>query len=127
MRRTAIALGLIAGTLVPALVATVWLFGCCVLPFHQTLHRIVPLCRMAIGFAHSKQSDQQPSTAPQEKQRPTPRLMTELTAPFSVSVVNESSPLVTCSPAARRSFMTLGAMRCDRDIGLHTLFATFLI
>ena len=127
MKRAAIALGLIAGTLVPALVATVWLFGCCVLPFHHTLHRIVPLCRLAIGFAHTRQSDPQPSSAPQEKQRPTPRLVAELTAPFCVSVVHELSPLVASAPAARRSFMTLGAMRCDRDVGLHTFLSTFLI
>jgi hypothetical protein len=124
MRRAAIALGLMIGTLVPALVASVWLFGCCVLPFHQTLHRIVPLCRIATS-SHS--SDQRPSTPAQEKQRPAPRLMTELTAAFCVSVVHESSPLVSSSPAARRSLMTLGAIRCDRDVGLHTLFATFLI
>ena len=124
MRRAAIALGLIASTVIPALVATAWLFGCCVLPFHRTLHRLVPLCRMA---THTPASDQQTSTPAQEKQRPTPRLITDLTAAFSVSAVYVSSPLVTSSPAARRSFMTLGAIRCDRDIGLHTLFATFLI
>ena len=127
MKRAAIVLGLMIATPVPALVATVWLFGCCVLPFHQTLHRIVPLCRLAIGLAHSERSDQQPSTAPQGKQRPARRLMTEVTGTFSVSLVPESSPLVTSSPAAYRSFITLGAIRCDRDVGLHTLFAAFLI
>jgi hypothetical protein len=114
--------------MVPALVATVWLFGCCVLPFHRAIHRLVPLCRIAIGMGQaSDRSDQQPSTPPHEKQRAAQRLATELTTACGVPFAPRSSSLVTCSPAAYRSFIALGAIRCDRDIGLHTLFATFLI
>jgi len=36
-------------------------------------------------------------------------------------------PFPPLSAVAYRSFMTLGAVRCDRDVGLHTLLATFLI
>ncbi|PYQ58546.1 MAG: hypothetical protein DMF58_14995 [Acidobacteria bacterium] len=109
MRRSAIALAVIAGTIVPAFIATVWLFGCCVLPFHHAIHRLLPL------------------TAPKAKQPPSIRFVTELTSAFGVHLVRRSSPLLADSPAAYRSFITLGAIRCDRDVGLHMLFATFLI
>ena len=36
-------------------------------------------------------------------------------------------PFPPFSAAAYRTFITLGAVRCDRDVGLHTLLATFLI
>lgn len=128
MRRAIIGVAIIAGTLVPAFFATVWLFGCCVLPFHHAIHRLVPICRIAIAFAHDgDRSDQQPSTAPQEKQRAAQRLATELPARVAVAFAPRVFPLVTCSPAAYRSFIALGAIRCDRDVGLHTLFAIFLI
>jgi hypothetical protein len=39
MRRTAIAAAWIAGTTVPLLAAVVFVFGCCVLPFHGYIHR----------------------------------------------------------------------------------------
>ena len=124
MRRSAIALAVIAGTIVPAFIATVWLFGCCVLPFHHAIHRLLPLCRMATN-GHA--SDQQPSTAPKAKQPPSIRFVNELTGAFDVHLVHRSSPLLADSPAAYRSFITLGAIRCDRDVGLYTLFAPFLI
>lgn len=128
MRRALIAFGLIAGTLLPALFATVWLFGCCVLPFHQTLHRILPLCRIAM-FAHSGgRSHEQPATTPAQEKRPAPvRLVTEGTAGFALPFAPTSHFISPCSAAGYRSFITLGALRCDRDVGLQALFSAFLI
>ena len=128
MRRIIFAAGIVTTTLVPALVATVWLFGCCVLPFHGAIHRLIPLCRIAIAMAHGgDDSDQQPSTTPQEKQRPAQRMATEPTANIGVPFTPRSSPLISHTPSAYRSSITLGALRCDCDVGLHTLFATFLV
>jgi|SRR6266851_1619155 len=128
MRRIILAAGIVTTTLIPALVATVWLFGCCVLPFHRAIHRLVPLCRIAIAMAHNgDHSDQQPSTTAQGKQRPPQRMATELTANIAVQFRPRSSPLISFTPAAYRSFITLGALRCDCDVGLHMLFATFLV
>ena len=124
LRRFVIAVAIIAGSTIPALIATVWLFGCCVLPFHRVMHRLVPLCRVAIAHHDSAQ---QPSPTPQDKQRPAQQFKTELTAAFGVAVVHEASSLIADSPAAYRSFITLGALRCDQDIGLNTLFGTFII
>jgi len=124
MKRFAIAIAILAGTTIPALIATVWLFGCCVLPLHRVMHRLVPLCRIAI--AHHDNS-QQSSTAPQEKQRSLQHFKAELTPAFGVTVTQVASLLIVDSQAAYRSFITLGAVRCDRDVGLHTLLGTFLI
>ena len=124
MKRTAIAVAIVAATTVPAFVATVWLFGCCVLPFHHVLHRLVPLCRIA---SNGHASDAQTSTPAKEKQQPAPRFTTELTSAFAPLFVGQSHPLITCSPAAYRSFLSLGGVRCDQDIGLLTFFATLLI
>jgi hypothetical protein len=128
MRRAAIALAIVAGTLVPAFVATAWLFGCCVLPFHHAIHRLVPLCRIAIAMAHdADRTDRQASSTPQKKQRTAQPPATELARASRALFAPRSFPVVSLSPAAYRSFITLGAIRCDRDVGLHTLFATFLI
>jgi len=126
MRRAIVGVAIIAGSLIPACVATVWLFGCCVLPFHRVLHRLVPLCRIAIAH-DSEKTDQQPSKQPESKPRPAQRLATELTAMFGVPFAPQTFPATLSSAAAYRSFITLGAVRCDQDVGLHTLFATFLI
>src|SRR5207244_3064675 len=99
---------------VPACVATVWLFGCCVLPFHRVMHRLLPLCRMAIAISHDRDgTGQQPSTTPREKQQPAQRLATELTAAFGLPFNPQSFPAIISSAAAYRSFITLGAIRCD--------------
>src|SRR5438094_8675394 len=85
MRRIILAAGVVTTTLIPALVATVWLFGCCVLPFHHAIHRLIPLCRMAVAMAHGgDHSDQQPSSTPQEKQRPAQRMATDLATNVAV-------------------------------------------
>src|SRR5215510_11447438 len=125
MRRAVIAFAVLAGSVVPILVASVWLFGCCVLPFHHVLHRLLPLCRISVAYANSRPS--QPATAPPEKQSPTLRM----TAVPAAGIVQPWSPrfsrLIAASPAGYRSFIALGAMRCDRDVGLHAFLSTFLI
>lgn len=122
MRRAAIALLVIAGTVVPALVATVWLFGCCVLPFHRVMHGIAPLCHMAM----SQRSSDQTTTVPAPTQS-AQRLDSELTQRLSFPATSRSSSLASSTPAAHRSYIALGALRCDRDVGLHSILATYLI
>ena len=67
----------------------------------------------------------QPSTAP-EKQEPAKRLAAASKAPFLV-VSHDQGPLASSAKPAHRSFITLGAVRCDQDVGLHVLVKTFLI
>ena len=133
-RRRLIAAAWIAGATVPFLLATVFLVGCCVLPFHQVMHKLMPICEMAASVmrgdhgADGHDHDAVPPAPAREKQEPVKRIATEVPAPFRLAAVTvgqyNAAPSAT---TAYRSFISLGAMRCDRDVGLHVLVETFLI
>ena len=134
MRRKAIAAAWIAGTTVPLLMATVFLVGCCVLPFHQIAHKLMPICDMAANVIrgdHAAQDHDHEATTPapaREKQEPVKRIATEVPNLFRFAAVTSEPRAVTPSATTGyRSFITLGAVRCDRDVGLHVLVETFLI
>lgn len=130
MRRRVIAAAWIAGATVPLLLATVFVFGCCVLPFHHIAHKLMPICEMAVSVmrgSHDHDHDAVPPPA-REKQEPVKRIATEVPSVFRLAVATFAKR--TAAPAAAtgyRSFITLGATRCDRDVGLHVLVETFLI
>jgi hypothetical protein len=129
MRRTAIAAVWVFGATVPLLAAVIFVFGCCVLPFHAYIHKAMPLCHYAIGFMSGEHDEaaQQPVPA-REKQEPVKRMATEVPRSFQLAAL--SSVLRTAAPAgasAYRSFISLGALRCDQDVGLHLLTGTLLI
>ena len=122
----------IAGVTVPAALATVFIVGCCVLPFHGLLHKVMPLCHIAThvlhGDADDDHHDHDTQTAPvPPKQEPVKQAIKFLRplpqTIFSASVVAET-PATT--PAAYRSFVTLGAARCDDDVGRRLASLTFL-
>lgn len=132
MSRTAIAAAWIAGTTVPLVAALAFLFGCCVLPFHAYIHKAMPLCQIAIGVIRGEHADhhegaQQPLPA-RAKQEPVKRIATEVPRSFQLaaltSVLRAAAPTDT---SAYRSFISLGALRCDQDVGLYVLASTFLI
>src|SRR5438552_4026920 len=130
MKRTFVAAAWIAGSTITLLVATVFIFGCCVLPFHGVIHRLMPLCQTAAaimsGQHHHDPAAQTPMPA-REKQEPVKRMSTEL--PFAFGVARPSVQLRTATPTAAagyRSFISLGATRCDQDVGLHLFIETFL-
>src|SRR5258708_7905154 len=132
MRRTAIAVAWIAGTTVPLLAALVFLFGCCVLPFHAYIHKAMPLCHMAMGGLSGEHGDPHagaPHRLPaRAKQEPVKRIATEV--PRSFQLAARDSVLRAAAPAHTsnyRSFVSLGALRCDQDVGLYVLVATLLI
>ncbi len=131
MKRTLIAAAWIAGSTIPLILATVFVFGCCVLPFHGLLHRAMPFCHAAtelMSGAHHHDDDAHSSTPARAKQEPAKRFFTELSPRFSLTPImsasDASAPRVSIGD---RSFITLGATRCDRDVGLHVVLATFLI
>ena len=131
MKRTVVAAAWIAGSTIPLLVATVFVFGCCVLPFHGVIHRLMPLCQTAAevmsGHHHDDDAAQVPMPA-RQKQEPVKRLCTELAFAFGVARPAVQPRMVTPTAAASyRSFISLGAARCDQDVGLHVLIETFLI
>jgi hypothetical protein len=128
MRRAAIAAAWMFGATVPLLVSVVWLFGCCVLPFHAYIHKVIPLCHVAMGMMTGEQhgSPQQQLPA-SKKQTPAPRMSTDVPRTFHLPTAASSSAIAKNAITAYRDFIALGAVRCDRDVGLHVLIATFLI
>lgn len=130
MRRRVIAAAWIAGATVPLLLATLFLVGCCVLPFHQVAHKLMPICDMAAnlmrGDAHAGHHQATPPAT--EKQEPVKRIVTTTTNVFRLAASTVTSATLTPTAATSyRSFISLGATRCDRDVGLHALVETFLI
>jgi hypothetical protein len=132
MRRTAIAAAWIAGTTVPLVAAFVFVFGCCVLPFHAYIHKAMPLCHLAMDFIsgeHAGHHDgaQQPLPA-RAKQEPVQRIATEVPRSFQLGgLTSILRAAVAADTSTYRSFISLGALRCDQDVGLYVLAAAFLI
>ena len=127
MRRRVVAAVWIAGATVPLFLATVFLFGCCVLPFHGVMHRLMPVCAMAMN-AMRGHDDAQSQVPAREKQEPVKRIaatLSEMTRTLPASAQSMRPRL--SSPAAYRSSISLGALRCDQDVGWYVFVATFLI
>ena len=133
MKRRLFAAVWITGATVPLLLATVFVVGCCVLPFHGVMHKLMPLCEMAASMMrgeHAGNDHRHDATPPpaREKQEPVKRIATELPAGFRLAADDGGVRFAAAGRAAGyRSFITLGAIRCDRDVGLHVLVGTFLI
>jgi hypothetical protein len=130
MRRTAIAAAWVFGATVPLLGAVVFVFGCCVLPFHGYIHKAMPFCYVAMQMItpeHDGQGAARQQVPARAKQEPVKRIATNLPRTFHLSVSPASSPLGVTATAAYRSFIALGALRCDQDVGLHLLAGTLLI
>lgn len=133
MKRHLIAAVWVAGAIVPLLMATVFVVGCCVLPFHGVVHKVMPLCDMAVSVmggdmaGHDHGHDATPAPA-REKQEPVKRVAMEMPGTFRLDAeTGTAHAAAPTASAAYRSFISLGAVRCDRDVGLHVLVATFLI
>ncbi len=128
MRRRIIAAAWIVGATVPLLLVTAFLVGCCALPFHGVMHKVMPLCAMATQVIAGHGHEAQPQTPAREKQDPVKQITTVVPQSFRLAIAMSSQRTVAPTAAtAYRSFISLGAVRCDRDVGLHVVDATFLI
>lgn len=127
MRRRALAVIFIAGAAVPLLAAALFLVGCCVLPFHQTVHQVVPLCHIAAAGMLGGEPGDDTTTPAREKDEPVKRFATSLPRAFRVAEASDVAPVPPAPRSAYRTFIAHGALRCDQDIGLHVLVQTFLI
>ena len=134
MKRRLIAAAWITGATVPFLLATVFLVGCCVLPFHAVMHKLMPLCEMAASVmrgdhaADGHEHDAVPPAPGRDKQEPVKRIATEVPVAFRLAAVTAAQrTLAPTATTAYRSFISQGAVRCDSDVGLHVLVETFLI
>jgi hypothetical protein len=126
MRRRVIAAAWIVGATVPLLMATVFVVGCCVLPFHNVVHKLMPVCEMAMNVIRgdAREEHEHDAAPAREKQR----MATAMPTVFRlIATTAPERPIAVATPTGYRSFITLGAMRCDRDVGLHVLVETFLI
>src|SRR5262245_38303842 len=130
MKRTLVATAWVAGWTIPLLVSAVFIFGCCVLPFHHLIHRVMPLCQIAAqivsGGHHHGDAGQVPMPA-REKQEPAKRICTAVPVAYALDRAVSETRVVTLTAASYRNFLSLGAMRCDQDVGLHVVIETFLI
>ena len=130
-RRRLIAAAWIAGATVPLLLATLFVAGCCVLPFHGLIHKMMPACEIAAHLmqgGHDHDDHSQPSPPAQERQEPAKQFAASLTAVTQFPhAASQELRLRIASAAAYRSFITLGALRCDQDVGVVILDRTFLI
>jgi len=131
MQRRFVAAAWIAGATVPLLMGTVFVFGCCVLPFHQVVHQLMPLCEMATDVMRGEhEHDAPPQTPAREKEEPRARGQVAEGRAQKIVVSPALCPLRSALPrasASYRSFITLGAVRCDQDVGLNVLVDTFRI
>ena len=135
MRRKAIAAVWILGATVPVVLATVFVVGCCVLPFHGLMHKLMPLCEMAAAVMrgahneHGQHDHESTPPTPRQKDDSGPRLVTVLQSLRRVADPGSEATAILpgASETAYRSFISLGAVRCDQDVGLHVFVALFRI
>jgi len=126
VKRLTLTAAALLGASLSATALSVFLFGCCVLPFHRYVHRIMPLCGGIVrALGHNATEDATPP-ATQPTRRPTVAKAVAPHAPASVDV-RVSRLASTPPPASLRNIVSLGALRCDNDVGLHLLLAMLLI
>jgi hypothetical protein len=131
MRRTVIAAAWVFGATVPVVVAAVLVFGCCVLPFHGVIHKAMPMCERAVDLLRGEHGDHhgaQQSVPASQKQEPVRRMATNLPRSFQLAASSDVLRAVTpIDSTSYRSYISLGAIRCDQDVGLNLLTGTLLI
>jgi hypothetical protein len=125
MKRVAIAGAWLIGSVVPLTLAALYFFGCCVLPYHQTLHKLLPLCSIASVMMRTDDGESRQSTPAREKSEKTAKKSVPSLLPAHLEVAASSdrgSHHFVQDALHYRSFIALGAMRCDDDVGLRLSF-----
>jgi len=121
VRRAFTALTYLTAVALPATLAAIALFGCCALPFHRYIHKVLPLCTGIL-----KTTPREPTVPPPARPRVAPPAVAHAEAAIAPDA-NAHARHRPCAARGERSVMSQGALRCDDDIGLHLLHATFLI
>lgn len=124
MKRATIIAAWLLGTTVPALLAFVFFFGCCVLPFHHAMHHLMPLCELAehvLGPGHDETGEHHDVTPATERQQAPLVATTLVTARTFGALIVQPGRGLAASAIGYRSFISLGAMRCDADVGSRLL------
>lgn len=135
MSRRILTVALLGGALLP-LLAAVMIFGCCVLPFHHLVHKVLPLCSSAAQLLAHADDRVAPRDALPVAPKPHPKRVdnTDCTlfpaslARCATNAMQGVIALSASSPQSRpRNAVSPGALRVDDDVGLSTLLATFRI
>jgi hypothetical protein len=123
MKRRAIVITWLLGSAVPLVLTVAWV-GCCVLPLHGMVHKLMPLCEMAeqalSAHHHGGEDHDHPSTpAPQKQdQQDGPGWVRKIEPRSSVQAALTSWSVRAVPPSvAQRSQTAPGAFRCDDDVG----------
>ena len=126
---------LLTAIAIPSALAGLVLFGCCILPFHERLHSM-PLCLLASqvltghhdGADHDRDGDHGATPPPSREKLSfgSPSFETSVAVRLFVGQdgVRRRLDEARSDP---RNFISLGAVRCENDVGLHLLHTTFLI
>jgi len=136
MKRLLTAAMCLIGLAVPGLVASMFLFGCCILPFHHVLHKVLPLCQMmgSVSAGEHDDHDHHPATPAEPDHSSQKQLSaafwTELPASSTLVRSDDDQNVVAqlaTSRASVRNVISMGAVRCDDDVGLQILLTSYLI
>jgi hypothetical protein len=119
MRRFSIAVAWIGFACIPTAMMSVLIFGCCALPFHHVIHRVFPVCT-GIMKTHESHTPTTPATVTAKR---APVVFAKAAPKIATVIV----PLTPRPIPLLRNRMTLGALRCDDDVGLHLLLLILLI
>ncbi len=133
MKPTTKGLLLLTGLAIPTALAAIFLFGCCVLPLHKYLHTAMPLCHMAsevvTGHHDGDEHGDHPATPPPAREKRSASVPT--LEPFASAqlFLTTMATLQQHDPARSdlRSYVSLGAVRCENDVGLLLLLTSFRI
>lgn len=118
----------IAGASLPAVAGAVFLVGCCVLPFHGVLHKLMPLCEAAATLvaghhadgAHHDGHPAEPAGKSEKDGGVPQRIAAQPLARAIFAAALPPAGLNSFASATRyRSQISLGATRCDDDVGQH--------
>lgn len=134
MNRITKGLLLLAGLAIPSVLAAIFVFGCCVLPFHHQLHGAMTLCHVASevltghhdGDEHGAEHPAAPPPSRERLSLSSPSGMTPASAHLFAPRNNVTLSLQQAR-ADLRSLVSLGAVRCENDVGLLLLLTTFRI
>jgi len=125
---------LLAAVAVPSALAAMFVFGCCILPFHKYLHGSMPLCHLAseVLTGHHDGDDHdgdRPTTPPPSREKlsfgsPSVQASASVQLSEATEVIRR---LLDGARSNHRNLISLGAVRCENDVGLHLLHTTFRI
>jgi hypothetical protein len=121
---------LLGGTVVPAAAAVV-ILGCCELPFHGLVHRVMPLCEMAVAaLAHHDHEADAPAVPAPPRPEAKPSVERAWRAPERPAIHPPLVLAATLPPPAAGApslrALPIGAFRCDDDVGTRLAFVETL-